>query len=77
MSNQFWIVVKDEDNKTFNVLGPRSDDTAVTKAVYEARKTGRNVNCHTCPLKNDPDRQALINEYAKEFRVTHTDTPIV
>ena len=77
MSEQFWIVVRDDDAKTFNVQGPSTDDRAVTNAVYDARQAGREVSCSSSRLAVEPDRQALIDRYARDSGLTYTDNPIV
>lgn len=46
-AKRFCVIVEDRSKKVFSVEGPMSDDTALTHAVAEAQKTGRQVWCHS------------------------------
>lgn len=41
----YVVVVHDDDDRTFTVEGPVSDDTRWTNAVAEAQSSGRKVGC--------------------------------
>lgn len=43
----FLLVYYDDDAKTFNVTGPVTDDTVVTKRTVELQKAGRKVRIST------------------------------
>lgn len=43
----FYLNVTDDDEKTFSVEGPMSDDTPWVNAVRRAQDAGREVRCHT------------------------------
>jgi hypothetical protein len=42
---QFYLVIKDNDTKEFNVAGPMLNDTGYTNMIVEEQKKGRNVTC--------------------------------
>jgi hypothetical protein len=39
------VVIVDEDNHTFSVVGPLLDDSGLTNRAYELQQVGRNVRC--------------------------------
>jgi hypothetical protein len=42
---QFYLVIKDNDTKEFNIAGPMLNDTAYINMVIEEQRKGRNVTC--------------------------------
>jgi len=44
-SSPFFMGVIDEDNRTFDVLGPLLDDSGLTSWVFKLRQAGRNDRC--------------------------------
>jgi hypothetical protein len=44
-NDSFYMVIIDEDNHTFSVVGPLLDDRGVTNSVCELQQAGRNVRC--------------------------------
>jgi hypothetical protein len=43
----FYLIVSDNDNETFSVEGPMTDDRQWNHAVVGAQKSGRRVRCST------------------------------
>ncbi len=43
----FYIVVIDEEQNIFNVLGPMADDTEINHKVYKSQESGRQVRCYS------------------------------
>jgi hypothetical protein len=43
----FLLVITDDDNRSFTVTGPMTDDTEWNNRVCDAQARGRRVNCHT------------------------------
>ena len=41
----FYIVVIDEEQNKFNVLGPMLDDTEINHKVHKCQDSGRKVRC--------------------------------
>lgn len=77
MFERIWVVVKDEDDKVFNVRGPTLDDTALTNEVCKAHEQGRQISCFTVPLTNEPDRKQLIATCTRDLGLTYTYRPII
>lgn len=46
---EFWEVIKDDDTKTYEILGLSSDDTRLTDMVFEMQQVGMHVRCETIP----------------------------
>jgi hypothetical protein len=53
----FWVVVEDDTDRTFAIVGPLKSDAGILKQVALARKQGRNVSC--CTVSSDRDLNAL------------------
>lgn len=77
MFERIWVVVKDEDDKVFNVRGPTLDDTALTNEVCKAQEQGRQISCFTAPLTNERDRKQLIAICTRDLGLTYTDRSII
>jgi len=77
MLERVWVVVKDEDDKVFNVRGPTLDDTALTNEVCKAHEQGRQISCFTVPLTNEPDRKQLIATCTRDLGLAYTDRSII
>lgn len=43
----FYIVIKDNDTKEFNLVGPVADDTLYVNKIVAEQKKGRNITCDT------------------------------
>jgi hypothetical protein len=43
----FYLIVNDQDNGTFSVEGPMTDDRPWNHAIVVAQKSGRQVRCFT------------------------------
>lgn len=43
----FYVILKDNDTKEFNLVGPVTDDTPYIDRIVEEQKKGRNVTCDT------------------------------
>lgn len=57
----FWFVLKDDDNMTFDFIGPISDDIALTNVVADKQKAGFHIRCETPWLDRYPDMNSVIN----------------
>ena len=60
---EFWEVIKDDDEQTFEVLGLSSDDTRINKLTCEMQHLGMHVRCETIPC--DTPRSQIPGEYAQ------------
>jgi hypothetical protein len=70
----FFIIVTDSDKKTFNVLGPMTDDTQITNQVARCQEQGRRVNCHTAGPGRS--REQVIADYQRQYDFTYADERI-
>ena len=43
----FYLIIIDEDNRTFSVEGPMTDDRLWNHSIVVAQKSGRQVSCST------------------------------
>jgi len=48
---QFWFVAFDDDNRTFSIEGPMTNDEPWNAAVSRLKEAGRNIRCQTPPLQ--------------------------
>lgn len=67
----FFIVVTDEDQQTFNVLGPMADDSQINHRVVLCQSQGRKVNCHTAG--SSQSRAQIIASYTQQFGFSYSD----
>jgi hypothetical protein len=44
---EFWFVAFDDDNHTFGIEGPMTDDQPWNAAVRRLQKAGRKIRCTT------------------------------
>jgi len=55
----FYLVIIDEDNHIFNVVGPLTSDRDWNREIIELKDTGRNVRCYSSPASQS--RESLIS----------------
>ncbi|MGD0339945.1 MAG: hypothetical protein ABSB78_14285 [Bacteroidota bacterium] len=61
----FLLTYYDDDSSTFNVIGPISDDEAVTQRTVELQKEGRHVRVSTSEPMTDPVKVPSIQSYLR------------
>lgn len=61
----FYVVVKDEDARTFCVEGPMNDDRRLTGQVVAAQKQGRNIRCWTA--NQEQSRPEIVQGMKDQF----------
>ena len=66
----WWVLIKDDDQNLFNVIGPVTDDTRVTFRIVEEQKKGRSIRCETIPA--DRIREDVIRSWAEASGQTYT-----
>ena len=59
----FLLTYFDDDAKTFNVVGPVTDDEAVTERTVELRRLGRHLRVSTSKPMSNPDKVPPIQKY--------------
>jgi hypothetical protein len=68
MYSKFWLVIKDDSKKTFEVYGQAASDNAFTNKVYGMQRAGLNVSAVVLPITNKTSSKDLIRitGYSKE-----------
>ena len=68
MYSKFWLVIKDDSKRTFEVVSQASSDNAFTNKVYGMQRTGMNISYVVLPVTNRTSSKELIviQGYKKE-----------
>ena len=62
----FLLTYFDDDAKTFNVIGPVTDDEAVIERTVSLRKMGRHLRVSTSKPITDPGKLPSIQKYIRK-----------
>jgi len=89
MITKFWMIIKDDSKRTFEVCSQEPNDNSFTNRTYAMQRTGMNVSCMTPPVTNKTSSKGLVKvtgyvleeglydrllaEYHKRSRVEPTD----
>lgn len=71
----FYLVVKDEDKKIFNLVGPMTDDSVWNERASVARSAGRQVTCFST-ISSSPETLELL-EFAKRTGFKYSSNSIL
>ncbi len=68
MYSKYWLIIKDDSKRTFEVCGQASNENSFTNKTYSMQRAGMNVSCITPPVTNKTASKNLINitGYKKE-----------
>lgn len=68
MYSKYWLIIKDDSKKTFEVCSQASNENSFTNNIYAMQKSGMNVSCITPPVTNKSSSKDLIKiiGYTKE-----------
>lgn len=68
MITKFWLIIRDDSKRTFEVCGQVSNDNSFTNKTHAMQKSGMNVSCMTPPVTNKTSSKDLIKitGYTKE-----------
>ncbi|MBL7844444.1 MAG: hypothetical protein JNK44_11310 [Cyclobacteriaceae bacterium] len=50
MFSKYWLVIRDDTKRTFEVCGQVSNENAFTNKTYGMQQAGMNVSCMTPPV---------------------------
>ena len=64
----FYLVIKDEDNYIFNVIGPIESDFDWNQKITELQKTGRNIRCFMHPGSDSRESIIQMMSRSSEYR---------
>lgn len=62
MAQWFWVVIVDDEKKTFNVVNPTTDDSAITERTAKLQQLGRQVRCYTTGNSNRREDLPALDE---------------
>ncbi len=68
----FFLVVVDEDEKVFNIVGPMTDDSEWNAKIIELQKSGRNVRCFASGTERSVDQLAALFSSQTGFSYSNT-----
>jgi len=60
MHTKFWLIIKDDTKKTFEVCSQASNDNAFSNKVYAMQKAGMNVTAVVLPVTNKNASREVI-----------------
>ena len=67
----FFLILRDEDKKKFNIVGPMTDDSDYAQRTAELQEGGRDVRCQSIRIDAGmPEiaaRERAVTEYKKAF----------
>lgn len=68
MHTKFWLIIKDDATKTFEVCNQASNDNAFSNKVYAMQKAGMSVTAVVLPVTNKNASKDVIKfvGYIKE-----------
>jgi len=68
MYSKYWLIIKDDSKRTFEVCGQASNENSFTNKTYAMQRAGMNVSCTTPPVTNKTSSKELVNivGYKKE-----------
>jgi hypothetical protein len=60
----YWVILKDNEHKRFEITGPTPDDTAVTDLAAELRRKDRDVQALATDTRTGA-RSDIVQEFAQ------------
>jgi hypothetical protein len=68
MYSKFWLVVKDDSKRTFEVCGQAATDNAFTNKIYGMQRSGMNISCVVLPITNRTSSKDVVtvHGYSRE-----------
>lgn len=68
MYSKYWLIIKDDSKRTFEVCGQATNENSFTNRAYAMQRVGMNVSCATPPVTNKTSSKDLIKVigYTKE-----------
>ena len=61
MYSKFWLVIKDDAKRSFEVCGQASADNAFTNKVYGMQRSGMNISCVVLPVTNKTSSKEVVS----------------
>jgi hypothetical protein len=60
MITRFWLLIRDDSKRTFEVCGQVANENSFTNKTYAMQKAGMNVSCMTPPVTNKTSSKNLV-----------------
>ncbi|MBL7878118.1 MAG: hypothetical protein JNL53_20800 [Cyclobacteriaceae bacterium] len=60
MNIKYWLIIRDDSKRTFEVCGKESNDNAFTNRTYAMQRAGMNVTCMTPPVSGKMSSKEMI-----------------
>lgn len=60
MITKFWMIIKDDSKRTFEVCGQAANDNAFSNKTVAMQRAGMNVSCMTPPVTNKTSSKDLV-----------------
>lgn len=60
MYSKYWLIIKDDSKRTFEVCGQATNENSFTNKTYAMQRVGMNVSCATPPVTNKTSSKNLI-----------------
>jgi hypothetical protein len=60
MYSKYWLIIKDDAKRTFEVCGQATNENSFTNKTYAMQRAGMNVSCTTPPVTNKTSSKELI-----------------
>lgn len=60
MITKFWLILKDDSKRTFEVCGQAANENSFTNKTYAMQRAGMNVSGQTPPVTNKNSSKDLI-----------------
>ena len=72
----FYVIIRDNDKKVFNIEGPLISDEFWNETVSQAQRKGCDINCDIAE-RNMEIRDLLIEETVKRLGYQYTNDPVL
>ena len=60
MYSKYWLIIKDDSKRTFEVCGQATSENSFSNKVYGMQKMGMNVSCVIQPVTNKTSSKGLV-----------------
>jgi hypothetical protein len=60
MYSKYWLIIRDDSKRTFEVCGQATNENSFTNRTYAMQRVGMNVSCATPPVTNKTSSKELV-----------------
>jgi hypothetical protein len=60
MTTKFWMIIRDDSKRTFEVCGQTTNDNSFTNKTHAMQKAGMLISCMTPPVTNKTSSKGLV-----------------